>query len=94
MGNQWIVPYNRQLSAKFDCHINTKCAVLFASVKYINKYVHKGGDHTTLEVNERDEIKCYIDSRYCSAAEAVWRVFQNDIHLWCDCRCIFLANIW
>lgn len=48
VGNQWIVPYNRQLSAKFDCHINIECAVLFASVKYINKYVHKGGDHTTL----------------------------------------------
>lgn len=42
VGNQWIVPYNPSMSAIFNCHINTECAVSFGSVKYINKYVHKG----------------------------------------------------
>lgn len=80
VGNEWIVPYNPKLSAEFNCHINVECAVSFASVKYINKYMHKGGDRTTLEVDERDEIKRYIDSRYFSSPEAVWRVLRNDIH--------------
>lgn len=42
VGNQWIVPYNPSMSALFDCHINVDCAVSFGSVKYINKYMHKG----------------------------------------------------
>jgi hypothetical protein len=80
VGNEWIVPYNPWMSATFDCHINVECAVSFASVKYINKYMHKGGDRTTLEVNKQDEIKRFIDARYVSSPESVWRIFQNDLH--------------
>lgn len=49
--NRWIVPYNPQMSAKYDCHINVESAVSFGSVKHILKYVHKGCDRTMLEVH-------------------------------------------
>lgn len=52
VNNQYIVPYNPYLSLKYNCHINVGCIVSFATVKYVFKYVHKGGDHVSLEVNE------------------------------------------
>jgi hypothetical protein len=48
--NRWIVPHNPYLSAKFDCHINVECLVSFATLKYVNKYIHKGSDRATLQV--------------------------------------------
>ena len=51
VNNQWIVPYNPWLSAKYDCHINVECLASFATLKYVNKYIHKGSDRTTLEVS-------------------------------------------
>lgn len=77
--NRWIVPYNPYLSAKYDCHINVECAASVRSIKYIFKYIHKGGDRATLEV-DHDEIKLYVDGRYIAAPEAIWRIFQFDVH--------------
>ena len=80
INNRWIVPYCPYLSVKLDCHINTKCAISFASVKYIHKYIHKGHDKGTLEVSPQDEIKQFIDGRYISVAEAAWRIFHYNLH--------------
>ncbi|THH03718.1 hypothetical protein EW146_g10359 [Bondarzewia mesenterica] len=66
--------------AMFDCHINVECAVNFASVKYVHKYIFKGHDRTTLEISDNDEIKQFIDARYISAAEAAWRIFHFNLH--------------
>jgi len=52
ISNQWIVPYNPWLSAKYDCHINVECLASFATLKYVNKYIHKGSDRTTVQVSE------------------------------------------
>lgn len=43
LDNRWIVPHNPYLSAKYDCHINVECAASVRSIKYIFKYIHKGG---------------------------------------------------
>ena len=51
ISNQWIVPYNPWLSTKYDCHINVECLASFATLKYVNKYIHKGSDRTTLQVS-------------------------------------------
>lgn len=78
--NSWIVPYSPYFSAKYDCHINVECAVSLGSFKYVFKYIYKGGDRASLEVNRRDEIQRFIDGRYISASEAAWRIFHFDIH--------------
>jgi hypothetical protein len=50
-------------------------------MKYINKYIDKGGDCGTLTLQDRDdEVKQYIDGRYFSASEAAWRIFQFNLH--------------
>lgn len=46
------------------------------SVMYLFKYVHKGHDVATVGVSAHDEIQRYIDARYVSAPEAVWRLFS------------------
>ncbi len=80
LDNRWIVPYNPYLLARYQCHINVECSVTFASLKYINKYIHKGHDRGTLQVSIRDEIKDFIDSRYVTAPEGVWRLLHFELH--------------
>lgn len=80
LDNRWIVPFNPFMSATFDCHINVECAVSFSSVKYVNKYMCKGQDRASMAVDSRDEICQFVDGRYLSAPESVWRIFQFHIH--------------
>jgi hypothetical protein len=53
------------------------------SVKYLYKYIYKGHDCANIEINERidhDEIKTFLDARYVSAPEALWRLFEYQMH--------------
>ncbi len=59
--NHDIVPYNPYLSAKYNCHINVEVCVSVKAIKYIHKYIYKGHDRTTLEVQDHDEIKEFLD---------------------------------
>ncbi|KAF5349437.1 hypothetical protein D9758_014620 [Tetrapyrgos nigripes] len=77
--NRWIVPYSPYLSAKFNCHINVECASNIRSIKYPFKYIHKGGDRATLEV-DLDEICRFLDGRYLGPPEAIWRIYHFDMH--------------
>lgn len=81
LDNRWIVPYNPASLARFNCHFNAECAVTFRSVKYINKYIHKGGDRTTFSLEQRDEIGQFVDARYVSPPEGIWRILANEIHV-------------
>jgi hypothetical protein len=80
VNNQWIVPFCPFLSAAFDCHINVECAASLGSFKYLFKYVEKGPDLASLEINDRDEIKRYSEGRYISPSEAGHRIYQFDLH--------------
>jgi len=60
------------------------CASVKA-IKYIHKYIYKGHDRTTLEVTRQgaeaiNELKEYIDSRYISAIESCWHIFEFPMH--------------
>ena len=81
--NADVVPYNPYLSAKYNCHINVEIATGILSVKYLYKYIYKGHDRTCVTIQNEDdvetapdEIKEYIDARYVSACEAVWRILK------------------
>ena len=82
--NQWVVPYPPFWIWKFRCHINMECIFSIKAIKYIYKYVYKGHDRTTMEFGRcQDEIKLYLDSRYVSAHEGVWRLLQFSMHEEC-----------
>lgn len=85
--NRSVVPYNKFLTLKYDCHINVEACTSLAAVKYIYKYIYKGYDCARIVVgqgnNEQlivDEISRYIDTRYISAPEAMWRLLKYKMH--------------
>lgn len=76
LDNQWVVPYNRNLLVRFQCHINVEICNDGRAMKYLFKYCLKGSDHATMVVKSkrnvgnhagedifRDEIQQYIDGR-------------------------------
>ena len=81
MDNTWVVPYNPYLSGKYKAHINVEVCGSVQAIKYINKYIYKGPDRTTVELGqENDEIKKYLSGRYISPVEAVWRISEFPMH--------------
>ena len=69
------------MSQKFNCHINIEACHAITAVKYLYKYCYKGHDQGTLKFVQSDktepydEIKEYLQGRYVSACEAIWRIF-------------------
>ncbi|GKB67336.1 ATP-dependent DNA helicase RRM3-like protein [Tanacetum coccineum] len=52
------------------------------SMKYLFKYINKGPDRVTATIDgeEVNEIKDYLNCRYLSSCEADWRIYGFDIH--------------
>ncbi|RCN50730.1 hypothetical protein ANCCAN_03115 [Ancylostoma caninum] len=73
--NRWVVPYSPLLSKMFEAHINVEYCNSVKSIKYICKYVNKGGDMAVFRLeNENgalDEIMQYLMGRYASTNEGV-----------------------
>lgn len=96
MDNRFVVPYNRDLLLRFQCHINVEICNNSRSLKYLFKYCLKGHDNATMLLKKNngsrvniqqaqagkqlDEVKHYLDGRYVCASEAAWRIFGFDIH--------------
>ena len=81
--NSMVVPYNKFLLMKYNCHINVECCASIQSIKYIFDYIHKGSDRAFCKLKKEtdkdneeiyDEITQYIDGRYLSPMEAAWRL--------------------
>lgn len=57
VGNEFVVPHNPFLLAKYDAHINVEVCSTVKSVMYLYKYVYKGHDAATLAVWNANEIE-------------------------------------
>ncbi len=91
LDNRWVVLHNVYLSTKYDAHINIEVCNNIRVVKYLFKYAYKRHDRATVEISrqsdnategnvvEIDEIKKYLDYRYVSTSEAMWRIFKFDM---------------
>ena len=77
--SRWVVPYNKWLSKKYDCHVNVEYVTTYGAVKYMFKYVFKGKDRTTASI-QKDETVKYVDARFIGASEAVWRLLKFRTH--------------
>lgn len=79
--NRWIVPYSPLLCKTFNAHINVEYCHSVQAIKYICKYINKGSDQATFSLrNPQDEVENYLNGRYISTSEAVWRLFEFPIH--------------
>ncbi|XP_076029785.1 uncharacterized protein LOC143018310 [Oratosquilla oratoria] len=88
VNNRFVVPYNKFLYKKYNCHINYEICTSIASMKYIFKYVYKGYDsiHVAIAENQMgqeiiyDEVQQHLSTRYVSAPEGMWRLLEFKIH--------------
>lgn len=80
LDNSWVLPYNSFMLAEFNCHINIECVISFGLIKYVNKYICKGHNCATMQINKQDEIVQFIDGCYVSALEATGHLLQLHIH--------------
>ncbi|XP_017221484.1 uncharacterized protein LOC108198232 [Daucus carota subsp. sativus] len=92
LDNQWVVPYNRDLLVKYQCHMNIEICCHARSLKYLFKYCLKGHDTATHVTGRKkrtancngdepiDEIDAYFDGRYICGAESAYRIFGFPIH--------------
>lgn len=73
LDNRHVVPYNPYLSRKYQAHMNVEICSSVASVKYLYKYVYKGPDMAEVALEDKDkpidEIKRFVNSRYCTPLE-------------------------
>ncbi len=70
LNNRWIVSYNPFLTRFLKAHVNIEVCVTISAIKYINKYIYKGHDKATVQIdNEYDEIKRYIIYRYVGPSQ-------------------------
>ena len=75
--NRRVVPYSPYFSLLYKAHINVEVCRSVKAVKYIHKYIYKGGDRPTAIINsEHDEVKRHLHGRYIGPTEAVWRLFE------------------
>ncbi|XP_073363372.1 uncharacterized protein [Aegilops tauschii subsp. strangulata] len=81
LDNRWVVPYNPYLLRMFNCHINVEVCSSIKAIKYIYKYIYKGHDKASFSIDQPDadgnidEIKRYVDARWVTPPEAMWRIF-------------------
>lgn len=96
LDNRYVVPHNLLLLKKYKAHINVEWCNRSSAIKYLFKYITKGVDMATMKIEKKNtadtntegddskeeinEIKNYLECRYLSACEAVWRIFSFDIH--------------
>lgn len=87
MDNRRVVPYNPFLTLKFNAHINVEVCTSARSIKYLYKYIFKGYDCATVAITANgeselryNEITNFVNCRYVSAPEAMWRLRESKMH--------------
>ncbi|PLW51373.1 hypothetical protein PCANC_17585 [Puccinia coronata f. sp. avenae] len=71
LDNAWVIPYNKTLLLKYNCHINVEVPYGITATKYLFKYITKGGDRSEMKLTENDEIRKYINRRYLGPCEGL-----------------------
>jgi len=84
--DRWIAPHIPELVDELDCHIYVDVVSTVSVFSYLYKYLHKGPDQTWFHISHshgdkasRDEIIDYVEGRYLSSHESIWRILAFEI---------------
>ncbi|RID81149.1 hypothetical protein BRARA_A03747 [Brassica rapa] len=96
LDNSYVVPHNLQILKKYKAHVNVEWCNKSTAIKYLFKYITKGvdraafvfqkdgdqipSDQASTSQKPINEIDNYLEGRYLSACESMWRTFKFDIH--------------
>ena len=81
LDNRSIVPYNPYLLKRYDAHINVEVCTTVNAIKYIHKYIYKGSDLATVNIeDDYDETNMHIQARYLGPTQAAWQIFAFPVH--------------
>jgi len=70
--NQYVVPYNKFLCLKFDCHINVEIPYGITATKYLFKYITKGHNRSAMKLsNKNHKILQYVNGHYIGPCEGM-----------------------
>ena len=76
-----MVPYNPYLIRHFNDYINIKIYSSVQAIKYIHKYIYKGLNRATIQVDlKKDKVAQYLQKRYIGPTEAMWQIFEFSKH--------------
>ena len=59
LDNRYVVPYNPDLSKKYNAHINVEICATIRSCKYLYKYVYKGPDMASVRIESEKQDESY-----------------------------------
>jgi hypothetical protein len=85
LDNRWVAPYNPYLLLKYDAHLNVERVFDIRSIKYMYKYIYKGGDKAEIKLQpdnnviDHDEVTRYINGRCVAASEGCWHILRKEI---------------
>ena len=93
--NRHVVPYNPDLSCKYECHINIEICASIWAVKYIHKYIYKGHDRATMRFGEEtNKIQQYLDAWYIGASKTIRHVLEMPMHEESQMLYVLLYTCW
>ena len=75
-----MVLYNLFLTHKYYTYINVEKCESVKAIKYIHKYIYKGSDCATIEINEVYKISWHVDGQYIGPAKAIWHLIEFSMH--------------
>ncbi|GBN53293.1 hypothetical protein AVEN_107380-1 [Araneus ventricosus] len=80
MDNRFVVLHNPYLLLKHNVYINVKVCTSLRVVKYIYKGFDCANMVSTAGQVQYNGIANYIDARFVSAPEAMWRLIESHMH--------------
>jgi hypothetical protein len=67
--NSHVVPYNKFLLLRYNCHINVEIPFTIRAMKYLFKYICKGVDRSSMKIMDGDEVQRFVEGHYIGPSE-------------------------